>query len=126
MEKIKVGEFVRTTDGYIGKCQKIDVYYGDVFIRTELKRIIYDFEVVKHNFDIKKLIEKGDFVNGYEVDEYDGYDEKGNYFENDLGIPIYDDANMDCIVEYRPIRLMEVKSIVTREMFQKVEYRMEE
>ena len=126
MEKIEVGEFVRTTDGYIGKCQKIDVYYGDVLIRTELKRIIYDFEVVNHSFDIKDLVEKGDFVNGYEVDDFDGYDEEGNYFENDLGIPIYDDANMDCIVEYRPIRLMEIKSIVTREMFQKVEYRMEE
>lgn len=126
MEKIEVGEFVRTTDGYIGKCQKIDVYYGDVLIRTELKRIIYDFEVVNHSFNIKDLVEKGDFVNGYEVDDFDGYDEEGNYFENDLGIPIYDDANMDCIVEYRPIRLMEIKSIVTREMFQKVEYRMEE
>lgn len=126
MEKIEVGEFVRTEDGYIGKCQKIDVYYGDVLIRTELKRVIYDFEVANHSFDIKDLVEKGDFVNGYEVDDFDGYDEEGNYFENDLGIPIYDDANMDCIVEYRPIRLMEIKSIVTREMFQKVEYRMEE
>lgn len=120
--EIQVGEYIRTNDGYMGKCQKIDVYYGDILIRTELKRIINDFEVIKHSFNIEDLVQKGDFVNGYEVDDFDGYDEEGNYFENDLGIPIYDDANMDCIVEYRPIRLMKIKSIVTKEQFKAIEY----
>ena len=120
--EIQNGEYIRTKDGYIGKCQKIDVYYGDILIRTELKRIIYDFEVIKHSFNIEDLVQKGDFVNGYEVDDFDGYDEEGNYFEKDLGIPIYDDANMDCIIEYRPIRLMKIRSIVTKERFKAMEY----
>lgn len=139
MEKLQVGEYVRTNQGYIAKLEDIDkefMYFDDVIMcyyeksnllpinmkmldGTFLKAEDY---IVNHSFDIKDLVEKGDFVNGYEVDDFDGYDEEGNYFENDLGIPIYDDANMDCIVEYRPIRLMEIKSIVTKEQFKAMEY----
>ena len=145
MEKIEIGEFVRTKygvilkfKGYLSEYLYIDsLNYEDAIVDFKTTKALYENsrknvfvgssnDIANHSFNIKDLVEKGDFVNGYEVDDFDGYDEEGNYFENDLGIPIYDDANMDCIVEYRPIRLMEIKSIVTREMFQKVEYRMEE
>ena len=145
MEKIEVGEFVRTKygvilkfKGYLSEYLYIDsLNYEDAIVDFKTTKALYENsrknvfvgssnDIANHSFNIKDLVEKGDFVNGYEVDDFDGYDEEGNYFEKDLGIPIYDDANMDCIVEYRPIRLMEIKSIVTREMFQKVEYRMEE
>ena len=136
MEEIKVGEYVRTKDGFIGKIynENMDAYLLDRIVNKDLdgcatlrdycfwKDKMEKYKIKKHSFNIKDLIEKGDFVNGYEVDDFDGYDEEGNYFENDLGIPIYDDANMDCIVEYRPIRLMEIKSIVTKEQFKAMEY----
>lgn len=102
MEKIKVGEYIRTKDGYIGKCQKIDVYYGDILIRTELKRVIYDFEVAKHSFNIIDLIEEGDFVNDKKV--------KINYKDAIL----FEDGSE--IVE------QQIKSIVTKEQFKAMEY----
>ena len=122
MEEIKVGDYARTKpEGFLGRIINIkDEYDGTWYYMDNgyAKRR----ESIKCSFNIIDLIEKGDFVNGYEVDEYDGYDEEGNYFENDLGIPIYDDANMDCVVEYRPIRLMKIKSIVTKEQFKAMEY----
>lgn len=137
MEEIKVGEYIRFNDGIIAKVKKIKKAYQDneYYIHYSLdennirnysgittERSNVKNVIKKHSFNIEDLVQKGDFVNGYEVDDFDGYDEEGNYFENDLGIPIYDDANMDCIVEYRPIRLMKIKSIVTKEQFKAMEY----
>ena len=107
MEKIKAGEFVRTKDGYIGKCQKIDVYYGDILIRTELKRIIYDFEVVKHSFNIIDLIEEGDYVNGNKV-----LDNVSNAFL---------EVSSSSLGNNRIFAYM-IKSIVTKEQFKAMEY----
>lgn len=126
--EIQVGEYIRTEDG-IKKIVKINegklsTYYGKYICEPKYKNSssISIKNIIKHSFDLKELVKKGDFVNGYEVDDFDGYDEEGNYFEKDLGIPIYDDANMDCIIEYRPIRLMKIRSIVTKEQFETMEY----
>ena len=127
---LKLNEYVRTKDGIIAKVigvqsGGIEKYFFDKEVHNlfnYLNGLVVENVVVKHSFNIEDLVQKGDFVNGYEVDDFDGYDEEGNYFENDLGIPIYDDANMDCIVEYRPIRLMDIKSIVTKEQFKAMEY----
>ena len=137
MEKIKAGEFVRTKDGYIGKCQKIDVYYGDILIRTELKRIIYDFEVVKHSFNIIDLIEEGDYVNGYRVKEVGIYKEKDvvdiyafcsnlNEIEHKLiNKKWYILDNMD-LLPGRNCKNDSIKSIITKEQFKAMEYMIKE
>lgn len=105
--EIQVGEYIRTKDGYIGKCQKIDVYYGDILIRTELKRIIYDFEVIKHSFNIIDLIEEGDYVNGKKI----------------IGFK-YQYGKIDLITHYIPREYLksDIKSIVTKEQFKSMEY----
>ena len=50
--EIKVGEYVRTKKGKIFKYGKGRAYIGK------------DNEIVSHSFNIKELIEVGDFVNG--------------------------------------------------------------
>ena len=119
MEKIKAGEFVRTKDGYIGKCQKIDVYYGDILIRTELKRIIYDFEVVKHSFNIIYLIRVGDYVNGCKILDID--------FKNEM-ICLLMPFNEENKSKYNIVWNTKyfIKSIVTKEQFERMEYMIKE
>ena len=77
--------------------------------------------IVKHSKNIIDLIEVGDYVNGVEIDEFD--DVEGNVY---LGFPIYDDALMNCISEFRPLRTVEIKSIVTKEQFASMEYKVKE
>lgn len=132
MEKIQVGEYIRTKDGYIGKCQKIDVYYGDILIRTELKRIINDFEVIKHSSNILDLIEKGDFVKleyyvakykkritrFFEISKIDGWQFVG--FENEHCHFTYDLEKNRWLdgKGYNP----KIKSIVTKQQMEAMEY----
>lgn len=54
--KIKVGEYVRTKKGKIFKYGKGRAYIGK------------DNEIVSHSFNIKELIEEGDYINGEKVD----------------------------------------------------------
>lgn len=133
--KLEVGMYVRTIEGYIAKIIEVNdkiikfdrpirditclVYDDDHFLfKEEVERYI-----VKTSRNPKSdilallnLIEVGDFVNGFETTDFEGFDEDGNY-EEGIGIPIYDDANLDCIVEYRPIRTLKITSILTKEQF---------
>lgn len=129
MSEIKVGEYVRTDEGIIGKIKRIELDKNDI----SLKWYVFDRKrpdmnivnelyinkpyIVKHSKNIIDLIEEGDYVNGYELSEFD--DEEGNLY---LGIPIYDDALMDSFTEIRSLSTIEIKSIVTKEQFQKIEY----
>lgn len=112
MEEIQVGDYVRT---YKGKIYKVtNVYVLKITCgHTSLR---YN-DITKHSSDIIDLIEEGDYVNGYEVHEFD--DEEGNLY---LGFSIYDDALMDCITEVRPLSTVDIKSIVTKEQFESMKY----
>lgn len=79
-------------------------------------------EITKASYDIKELIQYGDYVNGFKVIEFDGIDDDGNdYIE--LGIPVYEDACLDVISEYRPLSTIDIESIVTKEQFERMECR---
>ena len=126
--KIEVGDYIRTVDGVIAKVITISSYYKtkiyhfdntlyqdwdeDIdFLRdSNLEKII-----LKHSKNIIDLIEVGDYVNGYKVIDKD-------------------DINTGCMCE---IYLLEddgiygiwdenIKSIVTKEMFESVEYKVGE
>ena len=76
--EIKVGEYVRTYNGIIGRVFNITeigqgVRYAGEFITDEIISIYTDKvgeirlkrkEIIKHSFNIIDLIEVGDFVNG--------------------------------------------------------------
>ena len=84
MSEIKVGEYVRTKKGFIAKvCAYQDLTtYDDKGISVTFhsfdtdKGEIADIEVAKYSSNIKELLGKDDYVNGYELQEFD--DEEGN------------------------------------------------
>ena len=88
--------------------EKMNTYKSDIGIEKWVKT---------HSKNKIGIVEKGDYVNGMEVDEFD--DEEGNIY---LGFPIYTDACMDCIEEVRPLSSIEIEDIVTHEQFESVKY----
>ena len=120
MSEIKIGEYVRTKKGLIAN---VIGYDDDNNFMLDIGQIITKIEAknIKNGSNPIDLIKVGDYVNGYEVLEFD--DEEVNLY---LGIPIYDDALMDCISEVRPLDTIEIKSIVTKEQFKNIEYKVGE
>lgn len=131
MEEIKVGEYVRTEYGIckLENYRESGALYFDKLHENlwsgDFQGVLYpcDIEdtIIKHSPNIIDLIEVGDYVNGYEVDEFD--DDEGNMY---LGFPIYDDSLMDCIEEVRPLETVDIKSIVTHEQFNSIKYEVKE
>ncbi len=116
--EIEVGEFVRTNKGLIDRVIGFDT--ENIIARCK-KYSFWIENIVKHSKNLIDLIEVGDYVNGYEIDEFD--DEEGNLY---LGIPIYEDALMDCIEEVKPLNTINIKSVVTKQQFEQMKYRVEE
>ena len=116
--EIKEGEYIRTTQGYLGKYQK-SVEGFDEFVDNEGVWILDTGDVIKHSFNIMDLVKVGDFVNFKKViktncslkyindDAEYGEDEINNGL--DLGSQyIY----FDC----------EIESIITKEQLEDVKY----
>ena len=75
--EIKVGEYVRTKNGLIGKVNKIElkgsgVRFGGEFLTDEIiqfndgkvyERRVETQQIFKHSFNLIDLIEVGDYVN---------------------------------------------------------------
>lgn len=64
MENIEIGEYVRTTYGFIGKV--IKALSNRVFL-DNLGYAVLIKDIVKHSKQLIDLIEIGDYVNGREV-----------------------------------------------------------
>ena len=130
MEEIQVGEYVRTEDGIIAKILRFEnedygdrgnIVYGldrEAFDKTEgfeeTSEWVLPDQIVKHSKNIIDLIEVGDYVNGYKVEK------KGN------GL-IYVDYCWDCNLYTMVTKQIEdIKSIVTKEQFETMKYKLEE
>ena len=99
---MKVGDYVRTHDGRIDKIVDIK----NDFIYIENSDYGYRENYLKSSPNIIDLIEVGDYVNGYEVtskDQFLGFGNHDWYMTND-----------------------EIKSIVTKEQFASMEYKVGE
>ena len=85
-------------------------YYMDAYIECKEGLIIKD-NIVKHSKNIKKLIKTGDYINGQEVIEI----RKQN-------------GKMYLMTSYVPQKYIaeEIKTIVTKEQMQSIEYKVEE
>ena len=120
MEKINIGMYVRTKDGIIDKILKLNKsYVKGVSQKDEL--YAYDIDnIVKASYNIVDILEVGDYVNGSEVlgfeNEYIEEDDKyvpfGIITEN-----CYLDNNKSWIIE------KDIKSIVTHEQMEQMEYK---
>lgn len=112
---MKVGDYVRTNSGDIGiiiNCpEQLKKDYGNWlwFETINEQRPIRNEDIIKSSPNIIDLIEVGDYVNGKKVVK--------NCLEDGGNIILFEDgfcANND-----------EIKSIVTKEMYSSVEYRVE-
>lgn len=125
-DEIKVGDYIRTSHGTIGKIKRIEFDQID----TSLKLYLFDKKrpdinivdevcidkpyITNHSSEIIDLIEEGDYVNGYKVYGIEDIkDLTGKVFtvfkkDNSKIIRIWDEKD--------------IKSIVTKEQFKSVEY----
>lgn len=61
---IKVGKYVRSKSGSIGKITKIE---DNKFLYENKTLITWIGNVTKHSFNLIDLIEVGDYVNGHKI-----------------------------------------------------------
>ena len=111
---MKVGNYVRTNDGYINKIKKVNQWNVLVDARDLFGEEINiaNNEIVKSSPNIIDLIEVGDYVNGKQVIDF--------MLENGKRKGIIVDADI------WGFDIDEIKSIVTHEMFESMEYKVGE
>lgn len=110
--EIKVGEYVRSKLGSIGKITKIE---DNKFLYENKTLITWIGRVTKHSFNIIDLIEVGDYVNGYKVISVDK-----NAPENCIECIELDRNNA---YEYQFISSKDIKSILTHQQFEANAYK---
>ena len=129
MEEIEVGEYVRTKDGKIGKFVKYSSrsdssYYKspfDCFIKLQNRKTCLQCAkdyIVKHSKNIIDLLEVGDYVNGHLLVEL-----SENVYNQKLVTTEVD--GKDGAIRHHYLE-RGIKSIVTKEQFSSMEYKVEE
>ena len=121
MEEIEVGEYVRTPYFNIEKVERIDKakkpFYDDMVI-TDCNAFSMSWLLnrnVKHSKEIIDLVEEGDYVNGKRVIYVASIENKDDEEE----LCVFVEETQDCI------EAKDIKSIVTKEMYKNIEYRLE-
>lgn len=118
-DEIKVGDYVRDSDGCIFKVNEIvpDDDTDDLWLEEGFLKGTWKSMVKKYSSNIIDLIEVGDYVNGYRIYGINNIKDSTNkaftvFLKNNNKVLRF--WNKD-----------DIKSIVTKEMFKSVEYRME-
>lgn len=122
--KLEVGMYVRTKDGYISQYKYYDTTnaYMEKLLCIPLSNGTFANieDIVKAGYNIIDILEVGDYVNGYIAEEIKrGYDGK---IWIDNGTRGYDEGGEYIIWK----RNEDIKSIVTKERFKNMEYRIGE
>lgn len=105
MNNIEIGEYVRTCEGHIGKIIDLDIDMG-ICVDNRKESLTID-EIVKHSKNIIDLIELYDYVNGFLV--FDIIEQKnGNKLIHIVGGTL--------------LETKDIKSVVTKEKFEEIEY----
>lgn len=121
MEEIKAGEYVRTKEGiidrvivdYKGKCNNETCSQKHVSCQYNYYN---ENKIIKHSKNILDLIETGDFVNGKRCLEIEYYPQENG----DINI------NFVCLGGSVISMVDGVHSIVTKEQFAQMEYKVED
>ena len=114
---MKVGDYVRTKDGFIGKLKYIDTieegYNHYHFEKSLIEK--YDRDIKKSSPNIIDLIEVGDYVNGHRIIDI---------AKDQIRALYYEDINQKNALI--PMINKDIKSIVTHEQFSQMEYKVGE
>ena len=132
---MKVGDYVRTKDGVIAKITDIledlsidcdrDVYDLDDIDNLKMMEIPYcckDEYIIKSSPNIIDLIEVGDYVNGYkiiDIVETENGDIKKKFILQDKIDSFSSSHQIDKYISNE-----DIKSIVTKEQFERIEYKL--
>lgn len=113
-EEIEVGEWIRSKDGFIGKVQKINYdnmeksnYY--ICEKDNVMASNYLENIAKHSKQLIDLIECGDYVNGYRVENV----------INEEACPSWKCVDIDSSKDSSECTLWEedIKTILTKESY---------
>ena len=110
--EISVGMYVRTNDGKIIKVNSYNPQENNPLWETLNGEVRMKGQISKASYDIIDLIHVGDYINGKYVDEVAFVD--GDYY---IKTKVSNTNNYD----YLPAH--SIKSIVTKEQFEQIQYR---
>ena len=131
MEEIKVGEYARTEEGEIFKVIEEEVDFYNFQIKKLKPKEIFN-PIVKHSSNIIDLIKDGDFITLYEHGcpvlitnlwrnrEYNPKDH--NIYEDIISIEINNNQIFENIKNDNNFKIY---SIVTKEQFKNIEYKLD-
>lgn len=116
--KLEIGMYIRTKDGYISQYKYYDTMnMGKILCMPLSNRTFANIEdIAKFSYNIIDLIEIGDYVNGYKIGYIDDCKGAMREFYYDYENPKEDVGHWE----------EEIKSIVTKEQFEYMEYRIGE
>ncbi|MBR5227493.1 MAG: hypothetical protein IKV94_02535 [Clostridia bacterium] len=115
--EIKVGDYVRTKNKGIKKILDIGEYLGMTqYLINENGDYIIDNSIIKSSPNIIDLIEEDDYVNGFKVSFVDEEPVMGKFVQCDYAVQ-YGSTNHYKFYE------KDIKSIVTKQQFSQMEYK---
>ena len=108
--KLEVGMYVRTKGGFINKIISFKSTITNDYVELEDEYYANKKDILKASYNIIDLIEVGDYVNGFKI---------GSLFKNSVATT--DDA-------FKPLEQIffyenDIKSIVTKEQFESMSYK---
>jgi hypothetical protein len=111
---MKVGDYVRTKYGNIGKIIEQNDYNVVINSKNNMELFISKEDNIKSSPNIIDLIEVGDYVNGSKVIDIAPAPIKAIYTEQETGGALL------------PIVNNHIESVLTKECFESMEYKVEE
>ena len=111
---MNVGDYARTNEGIIGKIIEQNEMYVIVSYKT-LEIFVSKDEIIKSSSNIIDLIEVGDYVNESYIQEIKEIE------NNEMTCML--DSDYEC---YSHIKNEDIKSIVTKEQFETMQYKVGE
>lgn len=130
--KLEVGMYVRTKDGiidkviidYNGHCANPNCEYKHI---SCVKNYYDEDKIVKASYNIIDILEVGDYVNGREVkyifEKCEKYGYNSNYIVQEKSIELDGSYEYDTIPSDFLKKNKDIKSVVTKEQFESMEYR---
>ena len=124
--KLEVGMYVRTKGGFIDKIISFKSTISNDYVELEDEYYANKKDILKASNNIIDLIEVGDYVNGYkvvEIGDLSCYDNRigSKYIEIDFNVENDNEHWCEDITLQNP----DIKSIVTKEQFESMQYKVD-